>query len=119
MEMLSQCQGWLEGYLLTGGHGLFSSKEALIHIIDSMFTQHARWLNVCNEIPWRRSFTRTIEGNVALFAHGHVLRVPGALWLGLPSGAGQHFLLDTGTVSVLGYYRNIRPINKWSRPAAG
>ncbi|HEX6726970.1 MAG TPA: phosphoketolase family protein [Nitrospira sp.] len=56
MEMLSehQCQGWLEGYLLTGRHGFFSCYEAFIHIIDSMLNQHAKWLKVCNEIPWRR-----------------------------------------------------------------
>ncbi len=56
MEMLSehQCEGWLEGYLLTGRHGFFSCYEAFIHIIDSMFNQHAKWLKVCNEIPWRR-----------------------------------------------------------------
>jgi xylulose-5-phosphate/fructose-6-phosphate phosphoketolase len=56
MEMLSehQCQGWLEGYLLTGRHGFFSCYEAFIHIIDSMFNQHAKWLTVCNDIPWRR-----------------------------------------------------------------
>jgi xylulose-5-phosphate/fructose-6-phosphate phosphoketolase len=56
MEMLSehQCQGWLEGYLLTGRHGFFSCYEAFIHIIDSMFNQHAKWLKVCNEIGWRR-----------------------------------------------------------------
>ena len=53
-------------------------------------------------------FTRTIEGNVALFAHGHVLRVLGALWLGLPSGAGRHFLLNTGRsvyLATVGIYR--------------
>jgi xylulose-5-phosphate/fructose-6-phosphate phosphoketolase len=57
MEMLSehQCQGWLEGYLLTGRHGFFSCYEAFIHIIDSMFNQHAKWLKVTREIPWRRS----------------------------------------------------------------
>jgi xylulose-5-phosphate/fructose-6-phosphate phosphoketolase len=56
MEVLSehQCQGWLEGYLLTGRHGFFSCYEAFIHIIDSMFNQHAKWLKVCNRIPWRR-----------------------------------------------------------------
>jgi xylulose-5-phosphate/fructose-6-phosphate phosphoketolase len=56
MEMLSehQCQGWLEGYLLTGRHGFFSCYEAFIHIIDSMFNQHAKWLKVCNDIGWRR-----------------------------------------------------------------
>ena len=56
MEMLSehQCEGWLEGYLLTGRHGFFSCYEAFIHIVDSMFNQHAKWLKVCNHIPWRR-----------------------------------------------------------------
>jgi xylulose-5-phosphate/fructose-6-phosphate phosphoketolase len=56
MEMLSehQCEGWLEGYLLTGRHGFFSCYEAFIHIIDSMFNQHAKWLKVCNHVPWRR-----------------------------------------------------------------
>ncbi|MFA6173552.1 MAG: phosphoketolase family protein [Kiritimatiellales bacterium] len=56
MEMLSehQCEGWLEGYLLTGRHGFFSCYEAFIHIIDSMFNQHAKWLKVVNHIPWRR-----------------------------------------------------------------
>jgi len=56
MEVLSehQCQGWLEGYLLTGRHGLFTSYEAFIHIIDSMFNQHAKWLKTTGGIPWRR-----------------------------------------------------------------
>ncbi len=56
MEVLSehQCQGWLEGYLLTGRHGLFNSYEAFIHIVDSMFNQHAKWLKVTRQIPWRR-----------------------------------------------------------------
>ncbi len=56
MEMLSehQCQGWLEGYLLTGRHGFFSCYEAFIHIIDSMFNQHAKWLKTIRRIPWRR-----------------------------------------------------------------
>ena len=56
MEVLSEhlCQGWLEGYLLTGRHGLFSCYEAFIHIVDSMFNQHAKWLKVTREIPWRR-----------------------------------------------------------------
>ena len=55
MEVLSEhlCQGWLEGYLLTGRHGLFSCYEAFIHVIDSMFNQHAKWLKVCKQIPWR------------------------------------------------------------------
>jgi xylulose-5-phosphate/fructose-6-phosphate phosphoketolase len=56
MEILSEhmCQGWLEGYLLTGRHGLFSCYEAFIHIVDSMFNQHAKWLKVTRDIPWRR-----------------------------------------------------------------
>jgi xylulose-5-phosphate/fructose-6-phosphate phosphoketolase len=56
MEMLSehQCEGWLEGYLLTGRHGLFNSYEAFVHIVDSMFNQHAKWLKMTQEIPWRR-----------------------------------------------------------------
>lgn len=56
MEMLSehQCEGWLEGYLLTGRHGIFNCYEAFIHIVDSMFNQHAKWLKMTREIPWRR-----------------------------------------------------------------
>ena len=68
MEMLSEhaCQGWLEGYLLTGRHGLFSCYEAFIHIIDSMFNQHAKWLKVCSEIPWRRPIASL---NILLTSH--------------------------------------------------
>ena len=56
MEVLSEhlCQGWLEGYLLTGRHGFFSCYEAFVHIVDSMFNQHAKWLKVTRELPWRR-----------------------------------------------------------------
>src|SRR5205823_5160898 len=56
MEILSEhtCQGWLEGYLLTGRHGLFSCYEAFIHIVDSMFNQHAKWLKTTRELGWRR-----------------------------------------------------------------
>ena len=56
MEILSEhtCQGWLEGYLLTGRHGFFSCYEAFVHIVDSMFNQHAKWLKVTRQIPWRR-----------------------------------------------------------------
>jgi len=56
MEVLSehQCEGWLEGYLLTGRHGVFSCYEAFVHIVDSMFNQHAKWLEACRHIPWRR-----------------------------------------------------------------
>ncbi|HXP33731.1 MAG TPA: phosphoketolase family protein, partial [Acidimicrobiales bacterium] len=57
LEVLSEhlCQGWLEGYLLTGRHGLFNCYEAFIHIVDSMFNQHAKWLESARHIPWRRS----------------------------------------------------------------
>ena len=68
MEMLSehQCEGWLEGYLLTGRHGFFSSYEAFIHIIDSMFNQHAKWLKVSKEIAWRRPIASL---NILLSSH--------------------------------------------------
>ncbi|ASQ02036.1 phosphoketolase [Sinorhizobium meliloti] len=71
MEVLSehQCQGWLEGYLLTGRHGFLSCYEAFIHIIDSMFNQHAKWLKVCGEIPWRRPI-----GSLNYFLSSHVWR---------------------------------------------
>ena len=71
MEVLSEhlCQGWLEGYLLTGRHGFFSCYEAFIHIVDSMFNQHAKWLKVCNEIPWRRSI-----GSLNYLLSSHVWR---------------------------------------------
>jgi xylulose-5-phosphate/fructose-6-phosphate phosphoketolase len=68
MEMLSehQCEGWLEGYLLTGRHGLFNCYEAFIHIIDSMFNQHAKWLKVSSQIPWRRKIASL---NILLTSH--------------------------------------------------
>ena len=68
MEILSEhtCQGWLEGYLLTGRHGLFSCYEAFIHIVDSMFNQHAKWLKVSKEIPWRRPIASL---NILLTSH--------------------------------------------------
>jgi probable phosphoglycerate mutase len=62
---------------------------------------------------------RAVEGDVALFAHGHVLRVLGARWLGLPPDAGQHFLLDTGTLCVLGDYRGIPALKTWNAPIGG
>jgi broad specificity phosphatase PhoE len=62
------------------------------------------------------SRARAAEGDVALFAHGHVLRVLAARWLGLPAGAGQHFLLNTGTLSVLGYYYEIPAVRIWNGP---
>ncbi len=68
MEILSEhtCQGWLEGYLLTGRHGLFSCYEAFIHIVDSMFNQHAKWLKVCNEVSWRADIASL---NILLTSH--------------------------------------------------
>jgi xylulose-5-phosphate/fructose-6-phosphate phosphoketolase len=71
MEVLSehQCQGWLEGYLLTGRHGLFNCYEAFIHIIDSMFNQHSKWLKVTRDIPWRRPI-----GSLNYLLSSHVWR---------------------------------------------
>ncbi|HWB49231.1 MAG TPA: phosphoketolase family protein, partial [Stellaceae bacterium] len=71
LEVLSehQCQGWLEGYLLTGRHGLFNCYEAFIHIVDSMFNQHAKWLKVCHHIPWRRPI-----GSLNYLLSSHVWR---------------------------------------------
>jgi xylulose-5-phosphate/fructose-6-phosphate phosphoketolase len=71
VEMLSehQCQGWLEGYLLTGRHGLFNCYEAFIHIIDSMFNQHAKWLKVTHDIEWRRPL-----GSLNYLLSSHVWR---------------------------------------------
>ena len=68
MEILSEhlCEGWLEGYLLTGRHGLFNCYEAFIHIVDSMFNQHAKWLKTTNAIPWRRPIASL---NILLSSH--------------------------------------------------
>jgi xylulose-5-phosphate/fructose-6-phosphate phosphoketolase len=68
MSMLSehQCEGWLEGYLLTGRHGVFNCYEAFIHIVDSMFNQHAKWLKVTSRLPWRR---RIASLNYLLASH--------------------------------------------------
>jgi xylulose-5-phosphate/fructose-6-phosphate phosphoketolase len=68
MEMLSehQCEGWLEGYLLTGRHGLLNCYEAFIHIVDSMFNQHAKWLKVCRGLKWRKSIASL---NILLSSH--------------------------------------------------
>lgn len=68
MEMLSehQCEGWLEGYLLTGRHGLFNCYEAFIHIVDSMFNQYAKWLKVTAQLPWRRQIASL---NILLTSH--------------------------------------------------
>jgi xylulose-5-phosphate/fructose-6-phosphate phosphoketolase len=71
VEVLSEhlCQGWLEGYLLTGRHGLFNCYEAFIHIVDAMFNQHAKWLKVTNQIPWRRPIA-----SLNYFLSSHVWR---------------------------------------------
>ena len=63
--------------------------------------------------------SRKIDGDVALFAHGHVLRVLVARWIDMPPVAGQHFLLDTGTLCVLGYYREIPAVRVWNGPLLG
>jgi probable phosphoglycerate mutase len=62
---------------------------------------------------------RAVAGDVALFAHGHVLRVLVARWIGFAAGAGQHFLLDTGTLCLLGYYREIPAVRVWNGPLLG
>jgi xylulose-5-phosphate/fructose-6-phosphate phosphoketolase len=68
IEMLSehQCEGWLEGYLLTGRHGIFNTYEAFVHVIDSMFNQHAKWLKVTRRLPWRRPIASL---NILLASH--------------------------------------------------
>ena len=68
IEMLSehQCEGWLEGYLLTGRHGIFNTYEAFVHVIDSMFNQHAKWLKVTRKLPWRRPISSL---NILLESH--------------------------------------------------
>ena len=71
IEMLSehQCEGWLEGYLLTGRHGIFNTYEAFVHVIDSMFNQHAKWLKVTRHLPWRRPI-----GSLNILLASHVWR---------------------------------------------
>ena len=84
-SMLSEhlCQGWLEGYLLTGRHGFFNSYEAFIRIVDSMTSQHAKWLKVCSELPWRRpiaSLNYVLSSNVWQQDHnGYTHQDPGFL----------------------------------------
>ncbi|WP_194420540.1 phosphoketolase family protein [Microbacterium sp. A18JL241] len=89
MEVLSEhlCQGWLEGYTLTGRHGIFTSYEAFIHIIDSMFNQHAKWLEACAEVPWREplpAFTYLLSSHVWQQDHnGFTHQDPGFIDLAL------------------------------------
>ena len=85
MEVLSEhmCEGWLEGYLLTGRHGFFSCYEAFIHIIDSMFNQHAKWLKEASAVPWRRPIASLeLSADLARLAAGSQ-RIQ-------PSGPGLH-----------------------------
>ena len=114
MEMLSehQCEGWLEGYLLTGRHGLFNCYEAFIHIVDSMFNQHAKWLKVTSTLPWRRKisslklpagFARLAPGSQRLYAPGsrvhrsrHEQKSRGRA--GLPSARRKLFALSDGSL---------------------
>ena len=73
MEVLSEhlCQGWLEGYLLTGRHGFFNCYEAFVHIVDSMFNQHAKWLKVSRGLPWRRPIASLqLSADLACLAAG-------------------------------------------------
>ena len=92
MEILSEhcCQGWLEGYLLTGRHGVFTSYEAFIHIVDSMFNQHAKWLEASKKIPWRRpiaSFNYLLSSHVWRQDHnGFTHQDPGFLDVALNKG---------------------------------
>ena len=85
MEMLSehQCEGWLEGYLLTGRHGLFNCYEAFIHIVDSMFNQHAKWLKVSAGLPWRssRSLNYLLSSHVWRQDHNGFTTKTRAFWI--------------------------------------
>jgi probable phosphoglycerate mutase len=63
--------------------------------------------------------SRATDGDTVLFAHGHILRVLAARWIGLPAGGGQHFLLDTGTLCILSYYREVPTVRTWNRPIDG
>ena len=71
---------------------------------------------VCGRVDRVIARSRAIDGDTALFSHGHVLRVFVARWIGLPAGGGQHFLLNTGTLCVLGHYRKIPAIRIWNGP---
>jgi xylulose-5-phosphate/fructose-6-phosphate phosphoketolase len=94
MEILSEhtCQGWLEGYLLTGRHGLFTTYEAFAHVIDSMFNQHAKWLEAAGQIPWRApiaSFTYLLTSHVWRQDHnGFTHQDPGFIDLVVNKKAG-------------------------------
>jgi xylulose-5-phosphate/fructose-6-phosphate phosphoketolase len=107
MEMLSehQCQGWLEGYLLSGRHGLFNCYEAFVHIVDSMFNQHAKWLEASRRIPWRRpisSFNYLLSSHVWRQDHnGFSHQDPGFVDLALNKSAEVvrvYFPFDANTL---------------------
>src|SRR5699024_8550001 len=90
LEVLSehQCQGWLEGYLLTGRHGVMNSYEAFIHIVDSMFNQHAKWLKVTNELEWRAPIASL---NYLLSSH---------VWRRTTTGSPTKILVSSTTSSI-------------------
>lgn len=107
MEVLSEhlCQGWLEGYTLTGRHGIFTSYEAFIHIVDSMFNQHAKWLEACATVPWRvplPSFTYLLSSHVWQQDHnGFTHQDPGFLDIVLnksPEVVGAYLPVDANTL---------------------
>jgi probable phosphoglycerate mutase len=93
-EIHAQAPGWL---IFTGGCPNGESPEQVSTRVDRVIAR-----------------ARAVEGHVALFAHGHIFRVFAARWLGLSAGAGQHFLLDTATLSVLSYYRGIPAVKRWN-----
>ena len=89
-SMLSEhfCEGFLEGYLLTGRHGFFDSYEAFIRIVDSMFSQHAKWLKMCNELPWRHdiaSLNYILASNVWRQDHNGTHQDPRPFWTMWPT----------------------------------
>jgi xylulose-5-phosphate/fructose-6-phosphate phosphoketolase len=83
MEVLSEhmCQGWLEGYLLTGRHGFFSCYEGFVHIVDSMFNQHAKWVEASHRIPWRRPIESELSSDLSHLAAGPQWLQPSRPWL--------------------------------------
>ncbi len=121
MEVLSEhmCQGWLEGYLLTGRHGLFNCYEAFIHIVDSMFNQHAKWLKVTRDIPWRRpvaSLNYLLSSLVWRQDHNgfshqdpgfidHVVNKKASGGPGLPAAGRQHAAVHGGPLPALAAIR--------------
>ena len=115
MEMLSEhtLEGWLEGYLLTGRHGFFSTYEAFVHVIDSMFNQHAKWLEKCNELSWRApvsSLNLLITSTVWRQDHnGFTHQDPGFLDVVVNKSAGGHAHLSAA--------RRQLPARRWRTTA--